>query len=69
MHVFPPLLQFWRYALEEDVLVQDQLDGREDVEGIVHDQGLCYVPGIIKIELTSHFGIETSSRARCQEML
>ena len=30
-HVLPPLLQFWRCAPEEDVLVQDQLDGGEDV--------------------------------------
>ena len=31
-----PSAQFWRCALEEDVLVQDQLDGEEDVEGVVH---------------------------------
>ena len=35
----------------------------------MHDQGLSYVPEIIRIELTSHFGIEKSSRARCQEIL
>ena len=57
-HVLPPLLQFWRCAPEEDVLVQDQLDGGKDVEGVVHHQGLSYVPKIIRIELTSHFGIE-----------
>ena len=52
-HVLPPLLQFWRCAPEEDVLVQDQLDGGEDVEGVVHNQGLSYVPEVIRIELTS----------------
>ena len=36
MHVLPPLLQFWRCTPEEDVLVQDQLDNGEDVEGVVH---------------------------------
>ena len=35
----------------------------------MHHQGLSYVPEIIRIELTSHFGIEKSSRARCQEIL
>ena len=32
------LLQFWRCAPEENVLVQDQFNGGEDVEGIVHHQ-------------------------------
>ena len=35
-HVFFPLLQFWRCAPEKNVLVQDQLDNGEDVEGVVH---------------------------------
>ena len=48
---------------------QNQLDGREDVEGVVHDQGLSYVPKFIEIELISHFGIEKSSRAHCKECL
>ena len=47
------ILQFWKCAPEEDVLVQDQLDGGEDVEGVVHHQGLSYVPEIIRTELTS----------------
>ena len=38
------------------------LHDKEDVEGVVHHQGLSYVPEYIKIELTSHFGIEKSSR-------
>ena len=42
------------------------LDGGEDVEEVVHQQGLSCVPEIIRIELTSHFGIEKSSRACCQ---
>ena len=45
----PSLLQFWRCAPEEDVLVQDQFDGGEDVEGVVHHQGLSYVPEIIRL--------------------
>ena len=54
-------------APEEDVLVQDQLDGWEDVEGI--SKACPMFLKIIRIELTSHFGIEKSSRARCQEIL
>ena len=46
------LLQFWRCTPEEDVLVQDQFDSREDVEGVVYHQSLFYVHEIIKIELT-----------------
>ena len=30
-------------------------------------QGLSYVPEIIRIELTSHFGIEKLLKTRCQE--
>ena len=45
--VLPSLLQFWRCAPEEDVLVQDQFDGGEDVEGVVHHQDLSYVPEVI----------------------
>ena len=42
------------------------LDGWEDVDGVVQHQGLSYSPEIIRIELTSHFGIE-NSRTRCQK--
>ena len=56
--VLLPLLQFWRCAPEDDLLVQDQFDGGKDVEGFIHHSGLFYVLKIIKIELTSHFGIE-----------
>ena len=34
--VLPLLLQFCRCAAEKDVPTQDQLDGHEDVEGVVH---------------------------------
>ena len=40
----------------------DMLNGWEDVEGIVHCQGLSCVSEVIQIELTSHFGIKKSSR-------
>ena len=66
-HVLPPLLQLWRCAPEEDVLVQDQLDGWEDVEEISNTCPTFLK--IIRIELTSHFSIEKSSRACCQEIL
>ena len=49
MHVLTALLQFWRCTPEKDVLVQDQLDGEEDVEGIVYHHGLSYVPEIIRL--------------------
>ena len=49
----PPSLLQLRCAPEEDVLVQDQFDGGEDVEGVVHHQGLPYVPEIIRTELTT----------------
>ena len=48
-----PSAQFWRCAPEKDVLVQDQLDGGEDVKRVVHHQGLFYIPEIIKTELTT----------------
>ena len=65
-----PSAQFWRCAPEEDVLVQDQLDGGEDVEGVVHNQGLSYVPEVIRIELTSRtLRHQENSRTRCQEIL
>ena len=51
-HVFPPP-NFHRCALEEDVPVQNQIDGWEDVEGVVHLHGLFYVSEIIKTELTT----------------
>ena len=58
-HVFLLLLQFWRCAPEEDVLAQDISDSWKDVEGVVHNQGLSYIPEVIRIELTiGHFGIE-----------
>ena len=47
------LLQFWRCAPEEDILIQGQFDGGEDVEGVVHYQGLSYIPEIIRTELTT----------------
>ena len=49
----PSLLQFWRCTPEEDVLVQDQFDGGEDIEGVIHHQGLSYVPKIIRTKLTT----------------
>ena len=45
----------------------EMLDGLGRCRG--NHQGLSYVPEIIRIELTSHFGIEKSSRTRCQEIL
>ena len=63
-HVLSPLLQFWRCAPEEDVLIQDQFDGKEDVEGVVHHQGLSYVLEIIRTELTTK-----KTRTRCHEIL
>ena len=51
--VLPPLLQFWGCAPEEDVLVQDQFDGGEDIEGVVHLHGLSYVSKIIRTEWTT----------------
>ena len=60
-HVFPPL-KFCRCAAEKDVPAQDQLDGYEDVEGVVHHQSLSYVPEIIRTELTT-------KKTRYQEML
>ena len=61
MHILP-LLKFLRYVLEKDIQAQDQLDGWEDgwedVEEVGHHQGLSYIPEIIRIELTSHCGIE-----------
>ena len=44
----------------------DMLDSWEDVEGVVHCQGLFCISEDIQIELTSHFGIEKSSRHRIQ---
>ena len=44
VHIALPLLQSWRRAPEEDVPAQDQLDGYEDVEGVVHHQGLQSLP-------------------------
>ena len=43
------------------ISAQDQLDGYENVEEIVHDQDLSYVLVIIGIELTSHFGFKKRS--------
>ena len=63
MHVF--FLLNFEDLLWKDVPAQDQLDGWEDIERIVFYQGLFYIPEIIRIELTSHYGIEKSSRACC----
>ena len=41
--------------------------GWDNVEDVVHHRGLFYVLEIITIELTSHFGIEKSSRTCCKE--
>ena len=73
-YVLPPLLQFWRYAPEEDVQDQkiraEMLDGWEDVKGILHHQGLSYVPEMIRAELTSGpLRHRDDSRTRCQETL
>ena len=43
------------------------LDGLGECQGSCACQGLSYVLKIIKIELTSHFGIEKSSKTHCQE--
>ena len=51
-HVFL-LLKFRRWALKEDVPVQNQLHGWEDVERVMHLHGLSYIPEIIKTELTT----------------
>ena len=67
MNVLPPL-KFCRCAPEEGVLVQNKLDGWEAVKGVVHHQGLFYVPEIIRIKLISHFGIENLTTC-CQEIL
>ena len=65
-----PSAQFWRCAPEEDVLTQDQLDGWEDVEGVVHHQGLSYVPEIIWTELTSrHHDEGTLASRKLEESL
>ena len=40
------------------------LDVGEDIEGAVHHQGLSYNPEIIRIDLTSQFGIKKIAR-RC----
>ena len=45
----------------------ETLDSGEAVKEIVHHQGLFYVSDIIRIELTSHFGIKKSSRTCCEE--
>ena len=37
-------------------------DNGEDEEGSLNYQGLSYVSEIIKIELTSHFGIEKTKQ-------
>ena len=44
------------------------LDGWEDVERVVHCQDLSCVSEIIRIELTSYFGIEKSLRYGIQLM-
>ena len=41
--------------------------GWDNLEDVVHHQGLSYVFEIIKIELISYFGIEKLSRTCCQE--
>ena len=52
VHVLPCYFNFGD-TLRKNVLVQDQFDGGEDVERVVHHQGLFYVPEIIKTELTN----------------
>ena len=39
--------QFWRYAPEKDVLVQEKFNGGEDIERIVFPQDLSYISEII----------------------
>ena len=51
-------LSFRRCAPEEDVRVQDQLDGWGAVKAVMDHQSLPSVPEIIRIELTSRFGIK-----------
>ena len=69
-HIFPPLLQFWRCASKQNVLVQDQLDGGEDVERVVHHQGLSYIPKVIQTELTrKHYEESTLASRKLEDSL
>ena len=45
----------------------EMLDGWKDVEEVVYHLDLSYVPIIIRIELTSHFGIEKFLRTHCHK--
>ena len=65
-HVLPPL-KFCRCAMEKDVPAQDQLDGYEDVKGVVHYQGLSYVLEIIRTELISRHHDEGTLASRRRE--
>ena len=55
-HVLPLLLQFWRCALEEDVLVQDQLDNREDVERVVHHREYSTIKKTRELVARKYYG-------------
>lgn len=54
----------------------EKLEGREDIDGVLHHQGLPYVPKIIRTELISrhhddplarHFGIEKTQKLIAQK--
>ena len=59
MYILSPL-KFCKCALKEDILVQNQLNGWEDIEEVILHKGLSYIPKMIKIRLTSYFGIDTT---------
>ena len=72
-HVLPPLLQIWRHAPEEDVKAQkiraEMFDSWKDIEGILHHQDRCYMPGIIRTELISRHHDEGALASRKLENL
>ena len=51
MYIFPCYFNSGD-TFRKNVLIQDQFDGGEDVEGVVHHHSLSYILEIIKIELT-----------------
>ena len=65
------ILQFWKCAPEEDVQAcevrAEMFDSGEDVKGVVHYQGLSYVPEIIRTELISRHHDEGTLASRRRE--
>ena len=48
----------------------EMLDGWEDVKGVMHHQGLSYVPEIIRMELTSrHYDEATLALRKTRELV